>query len=285
MSRIGNNPLRFAQAPNTIENIVFVVVTHLPDPSGNSITDYHGQRFEVIKTCLETMRDNSHRKHTFMVWDNGSEDGFKQWLQNEFKPDILVQSKNIGKNAARAMAIQSLPLGSIVCYSDDDILYSDNWLNPQIELLNHFPNVACVSGYPLRVMFRWGVENTMKWAKENAKIEQGRLMPKEWDMDYCESVGQDYQQYVEKTIKDIDYRATFNGKKAYLTAHHCQFIGYAVKILPALTMEHDKAMGDEKPLDVLMDKIGLRLSTTDRLCRHMGNVLDEKLKNEIMEKA
>ncbi len=273
--RLGNNPLRFAQAPNSIKDIVFVVVTHLPDNH-----EYHKDRQEVIATCLQTMRDNAHRDHTLIVWDNGSHPDYVRWIQNVIHPDILIQSINIGKTAARTSAIQMLPLSSTVCYSDDDILYSDNWLQPQLDLLNSFPNVSVVSGYPVRTMFRWGNINTLEWARKNAKLEQGRFISREDENDYALSIGRDPQEHTEMTVKDVDYRITYNDKKAYATAHHCQFIGYSVKILPALVYDNF-AMADEKPLDIELDKLGLRLCTTQRLTRHIGNVIDEKLRNDI----
>src|SRR5574342_567579 len=152
--RVGNNPLRAEKAPYQFKDIIFLVVTHLPD-----MEDYHSNRFEVIKTCLQTMRERSQKEHTFMVWDNGSNRNFKIWLEEEFSPDVLILSRNIGKNQARANAIRMMPLSSIVCYSDDDIYYYDNWLKPQIKLLHHF-NAQLVTGYPLRVMFRWGIDHT-----------------------------------------------------------------------------------------------------------------------------
>lgn len=280
--RTEHNPLRFKPAPYRYKDIVCLVVTHLPceDQPG-----YHKDRFEVVKTCLETMRGRAHRDHTFMVWDNDSNSTFRDWLQHIFEPDILVLSRNIGKNPARASAIQMLPLGSVVCYSDDDMYYDDNWLNPQMELLTIFPNVAAVSGNPVRTMFRWGVENTLAWAREHAKLEQGRYIPREWEDDFAISIGRDPQQHVEMSIKDVDYRITYEGKQAYATAHHAQFIGYAIKLLPALAYYNDSnAMSDEKPFDIAVDQAGLRLCTTQRYTRHIGNVLDESFRAE-MENA
>jgi len=269
--RTQHNPLRTSPAPYQYKDVVFVVVTHLPcdDPTG-----YHKERLEVVQTCLQTMRAGAKREHTFMVWDNGSNSTYRDWLQHIFEPDILIMSQNIGKNLARASAIQMLPLGSVVCYSDDDMYYYDNWLSPQMELLYHFPNVAVVSGYPIRVMQRWGNNNTLAWAREHAKVEQGRYISKELEMEYADSVGRSHEDLIQKTLKDIDYRIVYNGKKAYATAHHAQFIGHAVKIVPALNRD-GAAMGDEKPLDIALDMQGLRLCTTERYVRHIGNVLDE----------
>ncbi len=177
-----------------------------------------------------------------------------------------------------------LPPGTIVCYSDDDILYHPNWLNPQIELLNHFPNVATVSGYPIRSMFRMGNANTIAWAEKSATVKRGQFIPREWEDDFARSVGRDPQQHVQMTVKDFDTKIVYNGKEAYAQAHHAQFIGYQVKIAQAMYFD-GRALHDEHPFDIEMDKLGLRLCTTERLCRHMGNVLDEKLRAEIHQEV
>jgi len=91
--RLGQNPLRTRQAPYEMKDIICLVVTHLPCEEK---PEYHKDRMEVIKTCLETMRNGIHRDHTFMVWDNDSKSEFRDWLQHIFEPDILILSKNIG---------------------------------------------------------------------------------------------------------------------------------------------------------------------------------------------
>ena len=264
--RIGSNPLRDSQA-QPLEKVFFVVVTHLPNQNG-----YHAKRLKVIQTCLETMRRTGVR-HEVLVWDNGSTKALRRWLQEEYKPDLLMLSANIGKTAARTSAIRMLPPGSIVCYSDDDMYFEDGWLEPQLELLQHFPNVACVTGYPVRTASRWGCENTKIWAQGYAKVDIGKFIPREWEDDFARSIGRDPLWHVEYTRDDMDWRVTYQGKQAYCTSHHCQFVAYASRILPALRYD-GMAMGDEKIFDVALDKIGLRLATTQRLARHIGNVLD-----------
>jgi hypothetical protein len=277
MPRLGQNPLKTNKAPNFIRDIVFVVVTHLPDLIG-----YHENRFEIVKSCLQSMRERSKRTHTFYVFDNGSNDLFREWLYNEFKPDMVTFSKNIGKLAARTTAICSLPPQSLVAYSDDDMLYYDNWLNPQIELLNNFPNTSLVSCYPIRTMFRWGNKNTLLWAAKNATVEVGRFIPDEYEIDYAASVGRSYKDHQKGTENDKDIKITFNKYQAYATGHHCQFVGYAGKLLRLMTYD-TMSLGDEKKFDTAADILGLRLCTTKRYTRHMGNIIDDKLKSELDE--
>lgn len=277
MPRDGLNPLRLQKAPNFIRDIVCVVVTHLPNFEG-----YHKERFEIVKACLQSMRNRAKRTHTFYVFDNGSCDEFRDWLYNTFKPDMVTFSPNIGKSSARTLAISGLPPETIVSYSDDDMLFYDDWLNPQLELLNNFQNVCLVSGYPIRTMFRWGIKNGLLWASKNATVETGRFISDEYEIDYAESVGKNVAVHFQQTEKDNDIKVTFNNKAAYLTGHHCQFTGYAGKLLRVLSYDN-LASSDERKFDERADIVGLRLSTIERQCRHMGNVIDNKLQKELDE--
>ena len=283
MARTEMNPLRTQHAPYKMKDTILLVVTHLPceDEPG-----YHKDRLEVVKTCLTSMREHAHRDHTFMVWDNDSRSEFRDWLQHIFEPDVLVMSKNIGKNQARANAIRMMPLSSIVCYSDDDFYFYDNWLQPQIKILNHF-SAQLVTGYPTRVMFRWACESAINWSNKHGKLEKGIFMPEQWERDYAISIGRDPDKHMTEhlTPDDFDYRVSYNGSQAYCVGHHAQFVGYVAKLLPALNADSNLAMPDERIFDMAQAKLGIRLSTTDRLCRHIGNVIHDELRQEIMEKV
>ena len=277
------NPLRFKPAPYAFKDIVLLVVTHLPESDN---TGYHNKRMEVVQTCLNSMRSRADRESTMMVWDNESSPTFREWLLNEFNPDVAILSKNIGKNQARAAAIRMLPLGSIVAYSDDDFYYENNWLSPQIKILNHF-QAQLVTGYPCRMMFGWGCEQTVAWANKHGKVEQGRFIPEQWERDYAISIGRDPDLHINEVSKGYeDIKVKYNGSEAYCHGHHAQFIGYVAKLLPGLATTNDGlAMSDEKVFDISMGKLGLRLATTERLARHIGNVIHDELRQEIMQGA
>ena len=271
--RIGNNPNRGKRATE-FSPVVLACVTHLPDQDG-----YHAARLEVVQTCLTSMRaGNEHL--SMMVWDNGSCPALRDWLMYEFKPSQLILSDNIGKNPARTCLARMLPLDRVLAYSDDDMYFYPGWLEPQLELLQHFPNVAAVSGYPVRTSFRWGNENTLAWAREHVQIETGHLIPEQWERDFCVSIGRDWETHEKDTVKDIDYRITYNGVQAYATAHHCQFVSPAGMIGRLLSYSPE-AMADEKGTDIILDKIGLRLATVERWTRHIGNVIHDELRKEI----
>lgn len=272
--RIGHNPKSKSTADN-LQGIVFAVVTHLPN-----FTGYHEHRFEVVKTCLLSMVRNSGIQHSLVIWDNDSCQEFRDWVRREIKPDIFVESINIGKTAGRTAIIKMLPPDKIVCYSDDDIYYYPDWYKPQERLLTHFPNVACVTGYPVRTSFRWGNVKTKGWGVKYGTLEQGRYLPEEWEMDFADSIGRDRNFHKEYTTNDFDAKITYKKVEAYATSHHCQFIAKVETISKAFAYD-GMAMGDERVFDERMDAIGLRLATTQRLTRHIGNYIHNELKKEI----
>lgn len=272
--RVGNNPLRTAKA-RQFKPVVFCVVTHLPNMQG-----YHKGRLEVVQTCIRTMTQNAQAEYSLAIWDNGSCDELREWIQDEVKPDVFVQSFNAGKTAGRTSLTRMIPPGHVLCYSDDDILYYPGWLAPQMKLLQEFPNVACVSGYPVRTAFRWGIENTLKWAEREGKLESGRFIPRAWEDDFAASVGRDPNWHAKYTKDDIDYRVTYKEMQAYCTSHHCQFIARSEVVGRVLSFD-GFSMGDERPFDNVMDELGLRLATTERLTRHIGNVLDENIRKDL----
>jgi glycosyltransferase involved in cell wall biosynthesis len=270
--RIGSNPLHHSTVSG-YEPVVFAVITHLPNTLG-----YHEKRLEVIQKCIWSMTKNA-PPHTLIIWDNGSCEALRQWIRY-IKPDIFIESPNVGKATARASIFRMVPPDSLVAMSDDDILYYPGWFEEQVKVLDTFPNVSCVTGNPIRTSFRWGCENTIEWMNKQGILEVGRFIPDNYERDFCISIGRDPMIHKKNTVKDVDYRGLYNGVYAYATSHHCQFMSIAGRVLPAMRFDN-QAMGDEKPFDMAMDKIGLRLSTVQRYSRHIGNVIHDELRKEI----
>lgn len=261
--RVGMNPMADNSLP-PLPGIVAAVITHLPNRKG-----YHEKRFEVVQACFESLRDVP-----LYVWDNGSDPKYRGWLAKTLKPEYLMLSPNIGKASARTAILRSFPPKTVICMSDDDILYLPGWLDAQLDLLYKFPNVGAVSGCPIRSQQRWGNHATIAWARREARLEIGRFIPDEWEQDFCKSIGRDYGQHQEDSENDLDYRIDYNGMKAYAMAHHMQFICEAGR-LSSLEYFPRKAMRAEQGFDTLVDNMGLlRLTTIERFTKHLGNILE-----------
>ena len=273
MARIGQNPNRFKPAPTKVSEIVLTCVTHLPNFEG-----YHAKRFEVVKKSLTSMRENSGGDFTTIVWDNESCVELRDWIENSYKPDIFIKSKNIGKGSARAALFGMLNPYTIVNFSDDDIYHYPSWLMPQVKLLKHFPEVSSVTGYPVRTAFQWGIENTI----ERLKPTYGRFLPEEWEIDYARSIGIDIDKHLLSTSQDNDIIVEHEGVKAYATSHHCQQVGRAgiLRDSARLIITH-ACIPNERLYDTMLDRMGNRLATLERLTRHMGNVIDDDLRADI----
>lgn len=274
--RVGTNPMA-RELAEPRRDIVISAITHLPNEDG-----YHAKRFDVIRLSLEAMRKHAGIKAHVCIWDNGSSRIFREWLQDEYQPDTLILSRNVGKSIARKSVFRMFNPSTTIAMADDDIYYYPGWLEPQLELMRHFPNVSAVTGYPLRVMFRWGCENTLRWCHENAQLEVGRFIPQQWEDDYAVSIGREIQDHRNLTLGDRDIRVTYRGKQAYPHAHHCQFVARAGKVEPIMQWD-DSAMADEKPFDIALDGIGLRLATVARYTRHVGNVIDDGIRLEAVK--
>ena len=274
--RLGNNPLRNAKI-SPLAKIVVLVITHLPEMQ----SDYHKDRFEVVKHSLTTLTENINmepEEYDLVVWDNGSCQELRDWLDGFVCKRFYTC--NIGKTNAQKMVMRMLPEGTILAYGDDDIEYFPNWLAPQIGILETFPNVGMVTGWPVRITGTWGMDATRKWMDDNLNIfdprllEIGRFIPDEWERDYCDSVGRNYEEYKTTTWGVNDYRITYKGMQAYAMSQHAQFVCYPERVEP-LRLWSDEAMEEEGSFDKAVDAAGLlRLSTVDRYCRHIGNVLD-----------
>ena len=270
--RIGLNPNPL-KTVSGYPPVVVSAITYLPNQEG-----YHEHRMEVIQTSLQTMRDNAGTDCAVWVWDNGSCEALRDWLLHEYKPEYLTLSPNIGKSSARASIVRSLPDETIIGVADDDMYYSPDWLRACINVMLTYPNVGQVSGYPVRTQMRWANASTIRWARDNAKVEVGRFIPDKWDYDFAFSVGRDYNYHLQQTINDSDLRITYRGMSVYAAGHHCQWVGKAGIMKPFCVWD-DEAMADEKPFDYAVDKAGyLRLTTEDRYTRHIGNYLDEEFK-------
>ena len=271
--RVGNNPNRHLDTDGYAP-IVLSVITHLPNQE-----KYHEKRLNVVKACLETMRANAGcNNFQIMVWDNGSCDALLHWLKRSYKPDYLITSPNVGKSIARASIVRMLPPATVVGVSDDDIFFYPDWLKAQLEVLTVYPNVGEVSGWPVKTQFRFSNKSTLEWGKHFAgKFERGHFISEQEDMDFCTSIGRNYNWHVNYTQFDTEVMLSYRGVDTYATAHHCQLIGIA-GVLGQLVVYEKGAMLDERPFEEAINQARLlRLTTFKRSTRHIGNVLDNDL--------
>jgi len=279
MRRIGMNPARDKTISYKPARVTAAVLTYIPVLEG-----YFTERLDILRVCIGSMRQNTQEPFDLMVFDNGSCEEVSSCLQDlrrEGKIQYLLSSReNIGKTGALKMIFGAAP-GEVVAYCDDDVYHYPGWLESQLEILDHFPNVGMVSGVGIRVRFNDFIQSNLKYAEKDPEIslEYGRFIPQAWEHDFCLSTGRDPVEHSRNTEDLQDIVMHYHGKKAFAMANHFQFISPREVLLKALMPEWTgRLMREMAALDQSVEKLGyLRLSTIERKARHMGNALPDDL--------
>lgn len=262
--RVGTNPLKTIKETIEAPRISCGVVTHYTD------NNYHADRMTIVRRCLNSI--TAAHPDEFIIWDNGSTPDFRLMLR-EYSPDVLIESVNVGLDRAKHNLFE-LARGDIFCYSDDDVFHEVGWLAAQLEILETYPNVGVVSGSPQRSHFEWACDsNAVLSSKYNMAVTKGRLIPDEYEREYCLSIGCKCGRHEKAYIGREDVLLEYKGVKAWAHGHHFQFTCYREAMKPYFTA-NNYYMHPAKDIDVNIDKAGfMRLTTYKRTVYHMGNKL------------
>jgi glycosyltransferase involved in cell wall biosynthesis len=253
-----------------------------------SLDGYYRYRFDVLKLMLSSLWTNTRVAHDLLVFDNGSCTQVSEYLaglKQQGVVDYLIQSsRNIGNFGALRMLFSSAP-GEIIAYLDDDVFVYPGWLEEQLRILAAYPNVGMVSGVPVRMAARHASASLVNWLEKsptNLKVTRGRYIPEEWEHDWAVSTGRRADEFMDETADWEDTLLEYKGVPAFGAANHFQFVGYREVLKQGLPDTWDqRLMGDMVEFDQRLDQLGyLRLSTQGRFVRHIGNTINEELRQE-----
>ena len=106
------------------------------------------------------------------------------------------------------------------------------------------------------------------------------------EADWALSTGREPAAHLEAFKDHQDLVLRCGGMQAIAGANHFQFAGYTDRVLRALPGEWiDRLMGHMVEIDNAIDSMGyLRLSTTERFTRHLGNVINPDLEEELLSR-
>jgi len=76
--RIGQNPAKFVKEVAKPERITVAVLNYIPFMSG-----FYADALEVLKVCLESIRQSADLPYDLLVFDNGSCEEARQYLLDE----------------------------------------------------------------------------------------------------------------------------------------------------------------------------------------------------------
>lgn len=271
--RVGQNPAKYVKDVAKPARVTAAVLNYIPFQSG-----FYSETLDVLKICLQSLRDGAKIPFDLMVFDNGSCPEVKEFLLNEQAEGriqyLILSEKNLGKGGAWNMILSGAP-GEIIAYTDSDALFYEGWLEKSLELLETFPNVGMVTARPFRTNPDF-ITSTVAWGEktETVKYESGDFIPFEVFREFDLSLGQSEEEIKQHYETSTDHRLTYMGVSAIAGASHWQFVAKKEVLAKFLPFDMDRPMGQVKQLDQRMNEAGyLRLMPTEPYAMNMSNTL------------
>lgn len=279
MTRIGQNPAKFVKDVAKPARITVAVLNYIPFLSG-----FYAEMDEVLKACLNSIYQTKlGEDFDILVFDNGSCDEIKQYLLKEQAEGriqyLFLSEKNLGKGGAWNMIFDGAP-GEIIAYTDNDCVFTPDWLEKSIRILETFPETGMVTARPFRTKEELYTA-TLAWADAHPDVEheQGDLIPFEVFREFDLSLGQSEEEIAAHYKETTDHRLTYKGVKAMVGASHWQFTAYKKRLGEFLPFQMDRPMGQVRQLDTRINEKGyLRLMTETPCAMNMSNTLDDSVK-------
>ena len=277
--RIGSNPFNHhvTRIPARAR-ITAAVVTSIPVAAG-----YFADRLDVLRLSLESLIRNADLPIDLMVFDNASCRQVRSVLlalcESGKIGRLILSSENVGLPGAYAFIADAAP-GEFIAFANDDVLYFPHWLSPLVAIMDGMPDVGLVSGAYLRATH----PRTAELAREKGLEVIERRAPDLWIEEFCRDASypspEAYYSRMERVgWTDLEDRVIRSpGAEAYAGGVCWQALFRKEtlrKMLPrddAHRPQGFKSYDGYFHADIVRQGY-LRLSATQRVARHIGNVI------------
>lgn len=271
--RVGQNPAKFVKEVAKPERITVAVLNYIPFISG-----FYMDMLEVLRTCLNSIRETADLSFDLLVFDNGSCQEARRFLLEEYERGaiqyLLLSEKNLGKGGAWNIILSGAP-GDILVYTDNDCLFYQGWMSRSLQILETYPNVGMVTARPFRTNPEF-YSATVRWAESvpDVQLDRGNFIPWEVFFEFDHSLGQTEEEIRSHYESSEDIRLVYQGVPAIVGASHWQFMARKEVLQSFLPFSMDRPMGQVRQLDRRMNEAGyLRLMPPDPLAMNMSNTL------------
>jgi len=277
--RIGGNPAKGAEAsciPPKGVTLAFVV--WVPQLEG-----YFRALLEVFRLALLSARANTSIPFDVLVVDNASCSAVDRFLRHGLRDGTiqyhLRSDRNLGVVNATVQALRAAP-GEFVVYADCDVFFRNQWLEQLIAVKQAFPEVAIVSGVPMRNASDAQIENVLRvfGSDRDTVVEEGDLLSNEILREWAESVGRTLESYLSATTtRESDVRLRRGAVTAYAGGIHMGYLTTPDMIDRSVHPRTDKLVQPRAAgFDMQMSALGLPwVSTPEPVFFHLGNRLGE----------
>lgn len=280
MARIGGNDRKVHRPPKA-NRITVAVVTFLPDDIG-----YFQMRLDAVKLSLASLVKHADLPFDLLVFDNASRGILRDHLRELCEAGIIrflvLSSENVGLAGAYRIIADASP-GEIIAFANDDVFYFPGWLSPQVRILDALPDVGLVSGAYLRATN----PRVAQLAREKGLRVETVPSPDWWLEEFCRDASYPSPHvytsaHVAAGFSDLEDRMISNGDVHCYAGGVCWQAVLRREVLRQLLPEDDPADHGFRSFDgylhdVIVRRGYLRVSTMERLVRHIGNVVTPEM--------
>lgn len=276
--RVGYNPHKDKE--HKIDEYLHQVIIPVFIPN---LEGYFSDCLQVFQLCLESLLATVHQKTFITIVNNGSCDQVKQYIDDchaSGKIHEVIHTVNIGKlnSILKGLVGNDFPLVTI---ADSDVLFCSGWQQATLDVFKNFPKTGVVGLTPQFKMFENScgnviADNLFSKSLRFSKVKNPQALEKfyqsiGWDTNY----NHDYLKY-SLSISNANCEALIGSGHFVAT--------YNKSIFDNVTSYIGFKMGgnSEGYLDLAPLKKGLwRLCTAENYAYHMGNVLEDWMKDEL----